>query len=60
MVSTNRKNLQIKECCFNWTENRFPLAGMKNLFKKYVSTRQKIAYIGRDIQKIEENRCQWQ
>ena len=35
------KNLEIKENCFKQTENRFPLVGIKNLFKNNVSTRRK-------------------
>ena len=44
-----RKNLQIKEYCFRQTENRFPLAEMKNLFKNTFLLDKKTAYIGRNI-----------
>ena len=47
------KNLQIKQCCFKQTKNWFPLAGVKNVFKKTFLLDEKTAYIGRNIWKIK-------
>ena len=43
------KNLQTKEYGFKSTENRFPSAGMENLFKSTFLLDEKTAYIGRYI-----------
>ena len=59
LVSTD-KNLQIKEYCFNYTESRFPLAGMANSFKNMFQFDGKNAFIDRNIQKIKENDRQQQ
>ena len=60
MVSTSRKKSPNKRMLFQLDRKSVSTSRNEEFFKKYVSTTQKIAYIGKDIQKIEENCCQWQ
>ena len=51
------KNRHIKEYCFKWTENRFPLPEMEMFCKNEFLLDEK-NYFGRNIWKIKEKRCQ--